>query len=88
LKHPLGQMTTDEARAAAAKHNDQYVQTAYCGNVYNRCVGFDSQLAHGVVNYDVNTPEQERLTLICFIDEITANRSPIGNSRIKPFIRN
>lgn len=87
-KHHLGQIPPEQARAAAAKHNDQYVQTAYCGNVYNRCVGFDSQLAHGVVNYDVNTPEQERLTLICFIDEITANRSPIGNSRIKPFVRN
>lgn len=85
--HHSGQTSPEVARAAAEEHNSQYVQTAYCGNVYNRCVGFDSQLAHGVVNYDVNTPEEERLTLITFIDEITGGRTPIANSRSKPFVR-
>jgi hypothetical protein len=87
LDYYTHKITPEESRVHADEHNGQYIQTAFCGNVYNRCVGFDSNLAHGVVNYKTNTENQERLTLITFVDEITSTRTPLGSSRSKPFVR-
>ena len=80
-----GELDKITARHYAEKHNGQFIQTAYCGNVYNRCVGFDSHLYHGAV--DLDNGGRDRLTLITFIDEIVSKKSPLMNSRNRPFIR-
>ena len=80
-----GELDKEVARKSSEKHKSQFIQTASCGNIYNRCVGFDGQLWHEAIN--LNTVQQERLTLITFIEELVISGSPLSNSRSLPFIR-
>lgn len=81
-----GEVDKETARKYQQEHSSQFIQTVACGNVYNRCVGFDAHLWHGALDLDAG-PQEERLTLITFIEELVATKSPISNSKTFPFIR-
>ena len=80
-----GEIDKEVAQKYQQEHSSQFIQTVACGNVYNRCIGFDAHLWHGALN--LNTAQEERLTLITFIEEIVTTKSPISNSKSLPFIR-
>jgi len=85
MQYYKGEIDKEVAQKYQQEHSSQFIQTVACGNVYNRCIGFDAHLWHGALN--LNTAQEERLTLITFIEEIVTTKSPISNSKSLPFIR-
>lgn len=60
--------------------NNQYKETMFVGNVYNRLFMFDANNYHGVKDF-VSSSSDPRLTLIGFIHDINAKHSPIRRVR-------
>jgi hypothetical protein len=60
-------------------HNSQYEETVRVSNVYNRLVSFDSHLHHAA--QDFFGSEEQRLTLVFFVEELYANNTPISRFR-------
>ena len=67
------------------RNNSQFVRNAFFGNVYNRCIGFDSSLWHGVENFD--TGQEDRLTLITFFHSISCGSTPLQRLRSQVMIK-
>jgi hypothetical protein len=82
----LGKIEKEESVPYRKAHNSGFVQTGFIGNQFNRLLAFDSQLWHGVQDFD--TGENERLTMITFIDTVVAKSYPISRSRYFPLFRN
>ena len=53
-------------------------------NVYNRLVSFDSSLWHGVEDFKNN---EDRLTLVMFLQDLTGPATTIQRARALPFMR-
>jgi len=60
--------------------NNQFKETMFVGNVYNRLFMFDANNYHGVKDF-VSSSSDPRLTLIGFIHGINAKHSPIRRVR-------
>lgn len=60
-------------------NNNQYIETINVSNKYNRLVAFDGHLPHKANIYDANAGE--RLTLVFFVNNISAPYTPIGRLR-------
>jgi hypothetical protein len=81
IKRSLYDGTLDDhskAVAAIAKHNDKFVETAKFNNVFNRLVCYDASVFHKANSYD---NDDDRLTLVFFLKEISAKSIPILRSR-------
>jgi len=75
----LGELPPSEGKVWREKSNDQFSVDVTFGNKYNRCIGFDSSLWHGVKNFDTGT--QDRLTLITFFQQINCGSFPLQRIR-------
>lgn len=62
------------------KHNAQYEETIRVSNVYNRLVSFDSHLFHAAQDF-FGTEEDSRLTLVFFVRELYADKTPLDKFR-------
>lgn len=58
------------------RNNSRFEESINLKNRYNRCIGFDSNRYHCANDFDTNLDE-DRLTLIFFIRELTAKDYPI-----------
>tara|TARA_R100000742_G_C4266842_1_gene84962 strand:+ start:565 stop:1251 length:687 start_codon:yes stop_codon:yes gene_type:complete len=65
-------------------HNDQFFQNTFVSNVYNRLVSFDSSLWHGVEDFK---NDEDRLTLVMFLQDLTGPATTIQRARALPFMR-
>ena len=75
-----GKKLTDEQVAvdAITSHNSSFVETARFNNVYNRLVCYDASVYHKANSYD---NDEDRLTLVFFLQEYEANSVPLIRSR-------
>ena len=53
-------------------------------NVYNRLVSFDSSLWHGVEDFK---NDEDRLTLVMFLQDLAGPATTIQRARALPFMR-
>jgi len=65
-------------------HNAQFVQNTFVSNVYNRLLSFDSSLWHGVEDFK---NDEDRLTLVMFLQELTGPPSTLQRTRSIPLLR-
>jgi hypothetical protein len=63
-------------------HNSAFIETTRFNNVYNRLIGFDGELAHGVNSFYNSASSEPRLTQVFFCKEIVSDDlSPLERSR-------
>lgn len=55
-------------KEALAENNDGFIETIYFDSIFNRLIAFDGSQIHGVKNFNI-TPENPRLTFICFFKD-------------------
>jgi hypothetical protein len=65
---------------AKNEYNSNFTETVRFGNVYNRLICYSGDMYHGVQNFFGNE-NQERLTLVFFVDSIGATSFPIPRMR-------
>ena len=63
---------------AIKKHNGKFTETARFNNVYNRLVAYDASVFHKANSYD---NDEDRLTLVFFLQEYQAVSIPLLRSR-------
>jgi hypothetical protein len=78
-----GGTLTDEQVAvdAITRHNNKFIETARFNNVYNRLVCYDASVYHKANSYD---NDEDRLTLVFFLQEYEAKSIPLIRSREYP----
>ena len=84
LQYYRGNVSKEVADEARELHNEQFIEDTRVGNIFNRCVAFDSQLWHGAQGFD---SKEERLTMITFVTHVICKGTPLAASRSMPFIR-
>ena len=80
LKYYSSQITPEEAEPYIKHNNSNFVKDTWVGYKFNRFLNFDSHIWHGVEDYNSNTDE-ERLTMVTFVDAITVDNKPITRMR-------
>lgn len=75
-----GEITVEEGEKYRCANNDGFVEEMFVANKFNRCIGFDSSLWHGVRDFDTATGE-DRLTMVTFFHSIVANGFPMNRFR-------
>jgi len=71
----------EEAEEARMKNNDQFVETARVGGIYNRLMVFDATEYHSVEDYNLGNDE-DRLTLIMFFEKVNfVDLTPIARMK-------
>ena len=78
----LGNITKEEADADRIKLNGYYNETIRVNNIYNRLITFDAHLPHAAHDYFGNNPDDSRLTLVIFVKQLYADRTPISRSKL------
>lgn len=78
--HYLGKTSIEEAESARLEHNSQFEKNVMVGNRFNRLVGFDSHIYHGVEEFGTGT--EERLTLITFIHKLSCPPTPYQRMKV------
>ena len=76
----LNSSTPEEAEPYIKHNNSNFVKDTWVGYKFNRFLNFDSHIWHGVEDYNSNTDE-ERLTMVTFVDAITVDNKPITRMR-------
>ena len=65
----------DEYTKALESHNSKFLEKTVFKNIYNRMIMYDGHEYHAANSF-YNTNQDERLTLVWFIDGITIEKSP------------
>ena len=81
-----GEISKEEQQPYLEEHNKGFIEDCFFANKYNRQIGFDSRLWHGVKEFDTNTKE-ERLTIVTFIHKVIAHGLPMNRMRNVPLTR-
>ena len=81
----LNEIPASEGKEWRKKSNEQFELDTTFANKYNRCIGFDSSLWHGVQNFDTGT--EDRLTLITFFHHISCGPFPLQRVRSNVMIK-
>ena len=79
-KYYKGEISKEEENPSLLNHQSNFIEDIFVPNKFNRLFGFDGHSWHGVKNYDSNT-QDDRLTLITFIEDLTTTRTPINRSK-------
>jgi hypothetical protein len=85
-KYYRGEISKEEQQPYLEEHNKGFIEDCFFANKYNRQIGFDSRLWHGVKEFDTNTKE-ERLTIVTFIHKVIAHGLPMNRMRNVPLTR-
>lgn len=78
-QHILGDRNNPEILKIQEQANSIYEESIRVNNVYNRLITFDAHLHHAAHDYDGGA-DDERLTLVLFVDKIVSSRGPIHRS--------
>ena len=85
-KYYRGEISKEEQDPYMKLNNEGFVEDCFFSNKYNRVIGFDSHIWHGVKDFATNT-EEERLTIVTFIHQVVANGLPVTRMRSVPLTR-
>ena len=79
----LGEISMEEAESARLENNSYYEKNLHVGDVYNRMFSFDSYQYHGAQELKIQD-DQERLTIIAFIEDVCGPATPLQRSKCVP----
>ena len=79
----LGEISMEEAESARLENNSYYEKNLHVGDLYNRMFSFDSYQYHGAQELKIQD-DQERLTLITFVENICGPATPLQRAKCVP----
>lgn len=85
-KYYRGEITIDEQQPYQDKHNAGFIEDCFFANKYNRMIGFDSHIWHGVKDFGTDT-QDDRLTIVTFMHKVIASGLPMNRIRSVPLTR-
>ena len=72
----------EEYKKSLEEHNQKFEETIRIGNIYNRMIAYSASESHCLNGVPKN---EERLTLLFFINGLTPDRNRFPNKRVKDF---
>lgn len=88
-KYYRGEISKEQERPYLLDHQSNFIEDIFIPNKFNRLFSFDGHLWHGAKNYDSNMHDEQndRLTLVTFIEDLTTTRTPINRSKTFKLLR-
>lgn len=73
-------VTKESVELSRQRNNNEFTDSVIISAKYNRMVTFDSHIVHSALDYH-GEADEERLTLIFFVSDVTTANTPIYRSR-------